>query len=55
MRDAMSVNRKLVADKKKKALTQEVAELELSCFIEKNNQMNELFEKWVDGTNARST
>lgn len=45
MRDAMSVNRKLVADKK--ALTQEVAELK-SQAIEKNNQMNELFEKWVD-------
>ena len=45
MRDAMSVNRKLVADKK--ALTQEVAELK-SQAIEKNNEMNELFEKWVD-------
>ena len=45
MRDAMSVNRKLVADKK--PLTQEVAKLK-SQAIEKNNQMNELFEKWVD-------
>ena len=41
----MSINRKLVADKK--ALTQEVAELK-SQAIEKNNQMNELFDKWVE-------
>lgn len=45
MGDAMSINRKLVADKK--ALTQEVAELK-SQAIEKNNQMNELFDKWVE-------
>ena len=45
MKPAMELTRRLSSEKK--ALTAEVNELK-SQAIEKNNQMNELFEKWVD-------